>query len=509
MARTRSLSAMFEPFESPTLPPPTNGTMSSPNTEILFRSQPDEFDADVATIDGTLPDDLRGTLYRNGPGIFENGPDRYHAFDAHGMLGALRIDGGRARLRTRHVRTAMFEAERRAGRQLKRRIFTNKPARWSNLFDVAFGNPAAHDVYGWGGRVFASNDLGHYALDPITLETLGRHDLGGLARGKTVSCPMTRDDPTTGRLVGYCIRPGALSPDALTFAEFDADWKVVSRAAHRLSGPNAFVHDVAFTSSHYVLFEAPVRLRVARALWGARPAFEAFEWVKGRRARLHVVGRDGGNARTHVIDPPDSPTVVFHILNAHNQGDDLIIDAIGVDGPVSFSSLYPEDLRARDAIQMIPSPSARILRFTVNAQTGACTTRKLTDIYGDLPEVDARRHGQSYRWAFISLSDAESKTVDPNMFFFSPWIARIDVTNGNTERWSAGADSFCSQVAFAPRVGSDRECDGYALVWVTRAATQTTDLVVLDAGDFAKGPVCTLRLGVHLPLVSHTRFVPG
>src|SRR5688572_21649840 len=45
-------------------------------------------------VEGRLPDDLRGTLVRNGPGLFDLFGVRYsHPFEADGALTAIRLDG--------------------------------------------------------------------------------------------------------------------------------------------------------------------------------------------------------------------------------------------------------------------------------------------------------------------------------------------------------------------------------------------------------------------------------
>ena len=48
-------------------------------------------------LEGTLPAELRGTLYRNGPGQFGQFGTRYsHPFEGDGAITAIRIENGRA-----------------------------------------------------------------------------------------------------------------------------------------------------------------------------------------------------------------------------------------------------------------------------------------------------------------------------------------------------------------------------------------------------------------------------
>src|SRR6185295_13889150 len=48
-------------------------------------------------VEGTLPAELRGTLFRNGPGQFGQFGRRYgHPFEGDGAVTAIRLGGGRA-----------------------------------------------------------------------------------------------------------------------------------------------------------------------------------------------------------------------------------------------------------------------------------------------------------------------------------------------------------------------------------------------------------------------------
>ncbi|BBY55164.1 carotenoid oxygenase family protein [Mycobacterium koreense] len=60
-------------------------------------------------IDGTVPGELSGILYRNGPVRFEGGGfAAQHPFDGDGLVCRYRLDGGRITFRSRYVRTRKF-----------------------------------------------------------------------------------------------------------------------------------------------------------------------------------------------------------------------------------------------------------------------------------------------------------------------------------------------------------------------------------------------------------------
>lgn len=123
-----------------------------------FRNVGQELDGAVEPVSGTIPAELAGTLYRNGPGRLERGGVwMHHPFDGDGMITALRFEGGRARLRNRFVRTEGFEAEEKAGKLLYRGVFgTQKPGGLlANAFDLRLKNIANTHVVRLGDQLLA------------------------------------------------------------------------------------------------------------------------------------------------------------------------------------------------------------------------------------------------------------------------------------------------------------------------------------------------------------------
>ncbi|MCY7277097.1 MAG: carotenoid oxygenase family protein, partial [Phormidesmis sp. CAN_BIN44] len=94
-----------------------------------YRSLYQEYDYWIDEVEGQIPPELSGTLFRNGPGLLDvNGQRIQHPFDGDGMVCAIAIKNGRAHFRNRFVRTEGYVAEQKAGRILYRGVFgTQKP----------------------------------------------------------------------------------------------------------------------------------------------------------------------------------------------------------------------------------------------------------------------------------------------------------------------------------------------------------------------------------------------
>jgi all-trans-8'-apo-beta-carotenal 15,15'-oxygenase len=85
--------------------------MSDVELRSLGVSEPqhNEYDYDVE-VTGEMPADLAGTLYRNGPGRWQDHTGRplHHLFDGDGMISAFTIGGGKVHYRNRYVRTQHY-----------------------------------------------------------------------------------------------------------------------------------------------------------------------------------------------------------------------------------------------------------------------------------------------------------------------------------------------------------------------------------------------------------------
>jgi carotenoid cleavage dioxygenase-like enzyme len=468
------------------------------SVESIFRDAEERVAAVKAT-SGTVPPELRGTLLRNGGGRMRVGDQSLGFFDAAGVIAGLGFRDGSAVLRVRFVKTPLFESEK-AGKLVYRRSWTNLPGRWRNLGNVALAPLVAHDVYAWNGRIYATGYPGedHWALDPATLDTVGP---ARFAPKGAQQSPMPRPDPVSGRLIAYYVTPGFVRTDAITIVELDADWKIVKQASAPLAHRLAQVHDVAFSAKHYVVIENPQRLDVLGVLAGKRAVFDTIGWEPGPAVAV-VIPRDG-SAPVH-IPLPEGNKHAFHLFNAYDDGDKLIVDGCFTSVPTDFSATLPAKLREQrgDTLGQFPHTEAVRLTLDVNAKTA--TSRKLATVFAEGPEVNPAFHGRPYRFAWGASSGGEVEgTVDPALSAWGRSVARFDFETGSIARWHRPG-SIVSQPSFAARAGGTAEDDGWVLAWVLDLATEAASVVILDARDLTL--VAELDLAGHLPGTSHCRF---
>ncbi len=472
-----------------------------PDTDKLYADAPEALDLAVTQVEGALPEGLAGTLLRNGPGIQGVGADRFHLFDGYGYVVGLTLGDGAPRLRARHVKTKAFVQERAAGGQLTRKVFTNKRARWSNLFDLNPANAANHDVLAFGGRIAATDAPGHFLLDASTLETTGPSPLDALrTNGVSTLCQMPRLDPATGRLIAFSVTPGLR--DSIRWLELDETWSVAREIRAPLGAAGVILHDLAFTPRWYVASEIG-RLSVGAAAWGARSVFDCIGPGPNNARRLYLFSREDGARREAVL--PEGAQA-FHLYNAFEDGDDVVVDLALYERSLDFNVLHPP--ATRTGVAAMQEIAAVATRLTLRPD-GTVQLRSYPQAVGDAPAVNPAYFGRRTRYGWIPVTAERGDEDVPGAFLYAHGISRLDFETGDVVTWSAGPRVFCAPPAFAARPGATAEDDGWLLVWAADVANDRTSVYVLDAAKVAAGPIARLHVGPLLPAVSHAEFVPG
>ncbi len=64
------------------------------------------------------------------------------------------------------------------------------------------------------------------------------------------------------------------------------------------------------------------------------------------------------------------------------------------------------------------------------------------------------------------------------------------------------------EAVFAPAAGQPDELSGWYLTYVYDAETDSSDLVVIDASDFAAEPVARIRMPRRVPHGFHGNWIP-
>ena len=458
----------------------------SPNAPRNNRGPiPFESDASYLKITGELPGELHGTLYRNGPNPQFDAPNA-HWFVGDGMLHAFHLENGRASYRNRWVRTSKWRAEHEAGRALFGGFGQKLPDTPASPADGCVANT---NIIFHGGKLLALVES-HLPteIEPGTLATRGYCNFDGALSGPFTAHPKV--DPVTGELFffGYNAS-GPLTP-TLSFGSINASGSATR--FDRFEAPYAsMVHDFVVTERHLLFPILPITGSMTRAMKGLPP----YAWEPDKGAYVGVMKRNG-SAKDIVWFRGES-CYVFHVMNAWEEGDRIIADVMQFEE----APLFPHP----DGSPTDPEKSrARLARWTFDlaGNTDRFQQTYLDDLTGEFPRIDDRRAGLANHHGWYACANPELQ-----MFEGFSGIAHVNGKGERLGKYHLPAGDTISEPVFVERSKDAAEGDGWLLAAVWRAAENTSDLAVFNAGDVEAGPVALVHLGHRVPDGFHGNWV--
>jgi len=410
-----------------------------------------DFDLDV---EGSIPPELDGWYLRNGP---NPRTPTGHWFSGDGMIHGVRVEKGRAAwYRNRWVRTDSFDEDFP--------LYNDDGTR--NLRSAVSNT----HVVNHAGKTLALVESSLPYEVTNDLETVGAYDFGGQLVDSMTAHP--KICPTTGEMhfFGY----GNLFEPYVTYHRVDADGTLTVNRPVDVPALT-MMHDFALTAGHVIFMDLPIVFNAEAAVAGDMP----FRWDDGYGARLGVMRRDDpfGPIRWFDIDP----CYVFHVANAYDVGNSIVLQAVR----------YPELWRGHAGFDQ----DAMMCTWTIDLTTGTVGEQQLDDRPVEFPRIDDRLATLAARYA---VSVGKDKLV------------RHDLTTGSAVEHrfgTAASPGVPGEAVFVPGSGPADESNGYYLGYVYDAARNGSDLVILDASDFAGAPVATIKLPQRVPFGFHGNWI--
>jgi len=490
------------PELDPTLDPagerPANGYPAhGPTCFGGFRDLPREHGFEPLAVEGELPAELDGTLYRIGPGLLSAFGERYgHWFDGDGAVYAIRFEAGRAEGAARVVESAGLLEERRRGRRIFGGYGTRTTDVWRQLWDAFVTddpgkNIANTSVLVWQGRLLALMEGGRpteIARDDLHIR--GETDLEGVV-GRSFSAH-PHYVPERRAHYNFGTRYGRQA--FVDIYELPDQGRARKLAAISLTGAS-LIHDFVATPKHLVFFAPPLRLQMWRFLFGFGSFSENLAWRPQEGTEVLVVPIDDPE---RVVRFTTEAFFQWHFGHAHERGGDIVLDLVR----------YP-DFDSNEWLRKIPFGAPK------RAMHGA--------LYRAVLEPAASRVRFEERWARACEFPvvAPSSTTGPQRFtYLSAFssrdasahglpdrVAKVDVERGTADELGAEIGRYPSEPVFVPRAHAAAEDDGWLLTLVYDAREHRSFVAVTDARTMGE-PVARVWFDHHLPFTFHGRWAP-
>ncbi len=423
-------------------------------------------------VSGAIPEELAGTLYRNGPNPQYAPRDRYHWFLGDGMVHAFQIARGRVSYRNRWVRTPKWTLERTLGEAL-----APDDARLEAL-DSSLANT---NIVWHAGKLLALEEThAPVAVDPDTLATLGRHDFASAFSGPFTAHP--KIDPRTGELLFFAYGAARRCSPVASLGVVDAAGRLARHETMALPFAS-MMHDFAVTERWIVLPVFPLPGSLERAASGR----SLYAWEPALGAHVALVPRGGSAAETRWFE--GDACYVFHFMNAFDADDgSVVVDAM----KYPRAPLFPTP----DGAMPAEPPRASLVRWTFDprAPGGGWREELITPRDADFPRTDDRFASRAYRHGYIRTDAEETGAAG---------IAHVDLATKRLAEWQPGGGDACDEAVFVPRSAGAAEGDGWLVTVVYRRSENRSDLAVLDARDVAAGPIALAHLSHRVPAGFH------
>ncbi|KAF3763849.1 carotenoid oxygenase [Cryphonectria parasitica EP155] len=489
-----------------------------PDTDV-FRgmNKPSRFEGDVFDLEvsGTIPSDINGTFYRiqpdhRFPPLFE---DDIH-FNGDGSVTAVRIANGHADLKQRYVQTDRYKAETAA----RGSLFGRYRNPWTDNETVkgVIRTASNTNITFWRGMLLASKEDGPpFAMDPVTLETLGRYDFEGQVKTPTFTAH-PKFDPDTGEMICFAYEAGGDGNDGscdVVVWTINADGKKTEEAWYK--APFAgMIHDMGVSKNYIVLPLTPLKVNVDRMKGGG----EKFAWDPDEDQWYGLVPRRGGKSEDIIWFRADN-AFQGHVAGCYeNEQGNVVVDLTVADGNVFF--WWPPDPEPEGNIRQpgkLRSPTTRWI-LDPKAKTNTRVTPAFTwPTNGEFSRIDDRWVTKKYKHFWLAKVDPTRPYDFPkcgppagglfNCLGHYTWNPDEPLAEGKEDVFFAGPTVTFQEPSFIPKDGSSEEGEGYLIALMNHLDVLRNDVAIFDAQNLAQGPLAVLHLPLKLKLGLHGNFV--
>jgi all-trans-8'-apo-beta-carotenal 15,15'-oxygenase len=447
-----------------------------PRWRRSFEPLPREHGFEPLEVEGEFPADLRGTLYRVGPGSFAAGGEPFgHWFDGDGAVSAVRLGVGTVEGACRFIEARERAVEQRLGRRAFRGFGTGAP----HPAVTRVKQPVNVGALWWSGELYALGEgISPHALDAATLRTRGPSDLGGAVRSAFAAHP--HRVATRRAAYNFGLRHGRrFEVDLLELPDGGPARRLCTVP---LRSPR-YLHDFAVTERRAVFVLPPLEADLDALLDGTGPVASAFRWQAGAATEILTVELDPPHRATW---SEADPFFAWHLASAEElagPGEGLRVELVR----------YP-DFEINEWYGALPyrepaaAPAGTLARVYLSAAARA-KVEPFSDVSCELPVAAGE--------AIVAVA----RTAAADRGAPHDAVAVVDRERGEARWFSSGPDHYPS--------GEPCIAGRYLLSLVYDARAHRSGLVAFDLGEPGAGPVAAAWFDHHLPLAFHGTWVPA
>jgi carotenoid cleavage dioxygenase-like enzyme len=441
-------------------------------------------------LEGNIPEDLNGTLYRNGPALLHRG-DRTvgHWFDGDGAILAVRFRDRQATAVYRYVQTAGYQKENTA----ERFLFPNYGT--INRFWQNWGKPVKNSantsVLALPDRLLALWEGGHpHALDLENLTTIGKDNLSFLTEKQPFSAH-PKVDPDTGEIFNFGMVPG--KNGTLVIYRLDRYGKILKTNTIPLQGI-PLIHDFVIAGPYLLFCIPPVRVNFLPVALGWKSFSETMEWKPELGTEIIICDRDTLEA---ISRQQVEPWYQWHFANGCTTKN----------GAIAISMIRYENFSTNEYLKEVASGQTQttakgtLWEMRIDPHRGKLIEMmKILDRPGEFPLARAQLVGKPWRYTYLSLYKED---IDISKELLGE-IARYDQQTDELSVTKIGDNCYPSEPIHVSQNGTD---SGWLLTVVYDGNTHNSEVHIYDADHLQDKPISRLLLPQVIPPSFHGTWV--
>ncbi|CAD5112781.1 DgyrCDS1993 [Dimorphilus gyrociliatus] len=505
----------------------------------------DQRDAVECEVRGTIPSWLTGTLFRNGPGKYEFGEEQYnHLFDGAAVLHKFVFNEGKVIYQNRLLDTDTYRSNMAANRIVIGEFGTAvAPDPCKNLLNRYFTHFSRKmeqtdntnvNVVEFCDQIYALTETPYMnRIDPEKLVATKKVELD-----KLISVNLSTAHPhfePDGSMINFGVQFGKSSnyhvikippidkecTDSIDYAERIATLPV-------LTSPTYF-HSFGMTENYIIFIEQPYYLNILSILSTRvtnKSYQDCYEWRQGIKNVFHVINKE--TKEVSQVKYVSDPFFFFHLINAYEDENHIVIDAICYPDDKIVNAFFLANLRQGphvEGYENFPAPDVRRYVLPLNVPEGVPEGAK-----ENLVSIDSR--------AFAKKKDNTTIFLAPERFAHASFemprinydsyntkkyryayganmrksemneLVKIDWLTKKVNRWYENEDWIVGEPVFIPKPNPTAEDDGVVLSPVISSLPgESAFLLVLDATSFTELARAEIPSDVHVPLNFHGNFV--
>ena len=470
----------------------------------LTLSSPKDF-----VIKGTIPRDLHGSFYRNGPNPAQNVPDNHHWFFGDGMVHLFHFNRGAVSYRNAWARTPTFNIEQRSRKSLflgpGLALLANAQLVGTEVCSLVGGllrhgnadtytrliSKANTAILPFRDHVYALVESSPpLRLSAGSLETEAFENFGSNFIAPFTAHPKV--DPQTGYLYGFGYR--VFGKPRLEYYVINPSGRLVSRTA--IDIPYAsMVHDFAITRNYALLPVFPA-VSSLTAIRRGRIA----EWQPEKPSLLYLLQRSGQKENLRCFELP--ARYIYHYANAYEDAGAVILDGFFYEN----LPLMGSDAEIREELFAGTNPGS-FSRFRLDLETGKVEQQTLwQEGFAEFPVIDNRLIGEKYEHVYAALRRPGCKSTEG--IFDSQVTFHIQKGKLRSEVTPLPPGHFGGEPVFVP-TGKPGQNKGYLLNIIYDSHAKNSYLGIFDAAKPDKRALCEVHLPHRIPYGFHGAWRSG